>query len=195
MEQQVVAVGIAGRRRRCPCRLGHPVVDVTPHFGNCRLRCRITGQDEEQPADAFQGEVFQSRLTYQGPRLGGIVVVEQLANIESVGGKPAARFDRVPGGNLPLDIAEIIERAADHVVGHGVPFQTGAGESMGRMHAVVGPDFTAAPPDGEAAPVVLQSFECLQIPFHGHLNLIRSRQSFSVKCRQQIPQCGHGKDA
>ena len=96
VEQEIVAVSVGGCDRRGAGRLGDPVIKEAAYFGDRRLRGCIVGEDEEQPAEAFEGEAFEPGLAQQGAGFGGVVVVEQFANVEGVGGEAAAGIFGIP---------------------------------------------------------------------------------------------------
>ena len=175
MEQQVFAVAVAGGDCGRDGGLGHAVVEETPHLCDRLVGGRIVAEHEEKPANAFKRDIFQVRLGRSASlALDGSLSCEQFTHIEGVGGKPAADAGPVPGGKVVLDGAQVVKRAAYHFPGYGVALQPGAGQGMGGVDAVVGPDFAAAPPDGKAAAVVLQGLQRLQVAFP---SLFRSRRA------------------
>ena len=118
----------------------------------------------------------------RGPaRPRGVAVAHQRPHGERVGLERAAHVLPVLGRDVPVDLAQVAPRALEGVVGHGEALRLRAGEGVGHVDRDVGPGLVAPAPEAEAAVVVLQRAQAVEVALHRRLDLVGLRQALGLE--------------
>ncbi len=129
------------------------------------------------------------------PRLRGVGVAQETPHGERVGLERVAHVLPVLGRDVPLDLAQVAPRALEGLVGHGEALRLRAGEGVGHVDGDVRPGALAPAPEAEAAVVVLQRAQPIDVALHRRLDLVGLRQALGLEGGEHVPQRGHREDA
>jgi hypothetical protein len=192
-EVRAVAVGddeVGGRRR-----LGHVAGQAPADGRHLGRRRRVLREDREDPAEGLERKALDTGLAHQRARPGRVRVARERPHGEGVGLERAAHVLPVVGRDVALDLAEVAPCALEGVVGHGEALRLRPGEGVGHVDRDVGPGLVAPPPEAEAAVVVLESPQPVEVAPDRRLDLLGPRQALGLEGDEHVAESRHREHA
>ena len=175
VEQQVGLFAIRGGKVGGPRGLNDAIVDLLADRLDLLGRGRIAAQHLPDPGNRFERLFFQALFVKQVARLSGVDITHQRPYIERISAEAVAHRLTVPIGIVVLDVAQVVERPAHHLIRHVEVFHTRPLQGMGDMDAVVGHRLIALGPDRPAAIAILQLLQPRNIALHRGRHRFRGR--------------------
>ena len=147
-----------------------------------------------QPS-ASNDSALDAGLAHERPGPRGVAVAQERPHGQRVGLERAAHVLPVLGRDVPVDLAQVAPRAVEGVVGHGEALRLRAGEGVGHVDGDVGPGLVAPAPEAEAAVVVLQRAQAVDVALHRRLDLLGLRQALGLEGGEDVAERRHREDA
>ena len=181
VEQQVRAVAVGDREVGGGGRLRDVVGEAAADGRHLGRRGGVLREDRQDPAERLERQPLDAGLAHEGPRPSGVGVAQERPHGERVGLERAPHVLPVLGRDVPVDLAQVAPRAVEGVVGHGEALRLRAGEGVGHVDRDVGPGLVAPAPEAEAAVVVLQRAQAIDVALHRRLDLLGLRQALGLE--------------
>src|SRR5687767_1176802 len=150
----------------------------------------------QQPAQRFERELFDpARLGDELARARRVALPRERADVERVRLDRAPRLGAVLLRRLRRDFAQVAERLRLHVLWGLEPPEPRADDRVRDVRRDVGHGLLAAPPEAEAAVLVLEALQPREVGRDRRANLLGRGQVFRAEGRERVLERGHRDDA